>query len=249
MKRYIKKLLRESLIREDDDIKQKLISLIKTGDEDKIELAYAIGEGQGINMDEFVKSEYGDLLDMVSGNTIKDKLIHITNLDQLYLANKGLTSLPENIGNLTKLKALYLGGNKLETLPESIGKLKNLYFLSLGINKLKSLPESIRNLTNLNSLELGENQLTTLPDWIGKLTNLQVLTLSENQLTTLPKSIGNLTNLNELWLNDNPISDEEKKRINKILPNTEIYYMDLTDEEWLEYQDRLEREYWLEQED
>jgi hypothetical protein len=47
--------------------------------------------------------------------------------------------------------------------------------------------------------------------------------------------------LHELWLNDNPISDEEKKRINKILPNTEIYYMDLTDEEWLERQDWIER--------
>ena len=75
MKRYIKKLLRESLIREDDDIKQKLISLINSGDKNNIELAYEVGKGQGINMDEFVKSEYGYLLThAVKAKTIKDKL-------------------------------------------------------------------------------------------------------------------------------------------------------------------------------
>jgi Leucine-rich repeat (LRR) protein len=50
------------------------------------------------------------------------------------------------------------------------------------------------------------------------------LGLSFNRLTSLPDSIGNLTNLKRLALNFNPISDEEKVRIKKLLPNTKIYF-------------------------
>jgi len=111
MKLYIKKLLRESLISEDDDIKQKLMSLLNTGDKDNIELAYAIGEGQGINVDELVKSEYGDLLDILYGDTIKDKVSELFS-NELELSYSRLTSLPESIGKLKNLEVLHLSGNK-----------------------------------------------------------------------------------------------------------------------------------------
>jgi|15BtaG_2_1085339.scaffolds.fasta_scaffold19621_2 hypothetical protein len=38
MKHYIKQKPRESLLNEDGDIKQSIISLLKSGDEDNIEL-------------------------------------------------------------------------------------------------------------------------------------------------------------------------------------------------------------------
>ena len=75
----------------------------------------------------------------------------------LILSNKGLTSLPESIGNLTSLKSLVLENNQFTSLPESIGGLTNMEKLYLRDNALTSLPASIGNLTNLKVLDLDGN--------------------------------------------------------------------------------------------
>jgi leucine-rich repeat protein SHOC2 len=128
----------------------------------------------------------------------------VTELD---LQNRGLTMLPDSIGNLTDLTSLNLYGNSLTSLPESIGKLSKLVELSLGTNQLTSLPISISKLTRLVSLALSRNQFTTLPDRIADLSNLTRLYLNDNQLISLPANIGDLTKLTELYLNDNPWID------------------------------------------
>ena len=71
---------------------------------------------------------------------------------------------------------------------------------------------------------LGYNQLKSLPDSIGNLTNLKYLNLSKNQLKDLPESIGKLKKLQRLHLYGNQLSDEEKARIKKLLPDTDIYF-------------------------
>ena len=158
MKHYIKRLLRESLINEDDDIKQSIISLLKSGDIDNIDLAYMQGANFNINPDELVKSIYGELLlKQAEGKTIKDKLLNLTNLERLELDNNNLTSL-EGIENLTNLKWLDLSNNKLTSL-EGIKNLTNLEVLKLSNNKLTSL-KGIENLTNLEVLGLQNNPIS-----------------------------------------------------------------------------------------
>ena len=95
--------------------------------------------------------------------------------------------------------------------------------LNMTHNQLSFLPDSIGKLVNLEILYLGDNQLSSLPDSIGKLTNLKRLDLSGNQLTSLPDSIDKLNKLEELYLNGNKISKEEIKKIQSLLPKTEIF--------------------------
>jgi len=109
--------------------------------------------------------------------------------ETLSIPSNKLTSLPASIGNL-KCETLYLENNNLTSLPESIGNLK-CETLSIPSNELKSLPESIGNL-KCQYLHLENNNLTSLPESIGSL-KCQYLYLSYNNLTSLPESIGNLT--------------------------------------------------------
>ncbi len=124
----------------------------------------------------------------------------------LDLSAKGITQLPEQIGQLTNLQLLHLGGNQLSTLPEQIGQLVNLQRLDLSQNRLSTLPEQIAQLANLQELKVYGNQLTTLPEQLGRLTNLRTLFLDGNQLKRLPRSIGKLERLNQLDLGDDVIS-------------------------------------------
>ena len=125
---------------------------------------------------------------------------------ELSLAELGLSSIPEQIGNLTALTSLDLRGNPLTELPERIGDLTALTFLNLSHNQLTTLPESIGGLTALTFLYLIGNQLTTLPESIGGLNALTDLYLSDNRLTTLPESIGGLNALRGLYLGGNQLT-------------------------------------------
>jgi len=95
-------------------------------------------------------------------------VVHENCVIQLALSEKGLTSLPDIIGNLTSLTYLSLWINKLTYLPDTIGNLTLLKTLYLGFNQLTSLPDTIKNLTSLKKLWLYNNGLTTYPDNIKK---------------------------------------------------------------------------------
>ena len=198
MKGYIKKLLRESLIREElsDKEMNNLKRLIDSGQGDNIEMAFMIASGHGEDVENALFTYWYN--SMNGSNLTWDEL---KNLKKLGLYKTQLTSLPDSIGKLTNLKKLTLYKTQLTSLPDSIG-----------------------NLTNLDELVFWRSQLKSLPDWIGNLTNLEWLYLDDNNLTTLPEGIGNLTNLEWLGLSDNPISDKEKERIKELLPNTDIRF-------------------------
>jgi Leucine-rich repeat (LRR) protein len=99
-----------------------------------------------------------------------------------------------------------------------------VYKLNLSFNRLGTFPKEIGELKNLQELHSSSNQFSTLPKEIGELKNLRKLYLNENRLSTLPKEIGELKNLQSLDLKKNPISDTEKKRIQELLPECEIYF-------------------------
>jgi len=168
---------------------------------------------------------------------ILGKTYNIEKTISLDLSNKGLTSLPVEIGKLINLQYLYLNCNRLTCLPSEIGNLTNLRFLNLSKNSLMSLPPEIGNLTNLRRLYLEHNSLTSLPSEIGNLTSLEYLISIDNSLTSLPSEIGNLTSLKKLYLYTNSITklpteilkiknklgiDERSYEINNMDPDTEF---------------------------
>ncbi len=67
------------------------------------------------------------------------------NVIGLWLYHRGLTTLPESIGNLSSLEILGVDSNQLSALPESIGNLSSLEKLGVRGNQLSTLPESIGN--------------------------------------------------------------------------------------------------------
>ena len=77
----------------------------------------------------------------------------------VYLTGKGISQLPDEIGELANLRQLYLSTNKLTSLPESIGNLTNLHQLWLDGNQLTTLPSSLSRLKRMGELKLAGNPL------------------------------------------------------------------------------------------
>jgi len=85
-------------------------------------------------------------------------------LKTFLLYDRGITSIPESIGNLDSLDMIYFFENEIESVPESIGNLINLTFLDLGRNNISNIPDTIWGLENLTTLNFQENQLTSISD-------------------------------------------------------------------------------------
>ena len=109
-------------------------------------------------------------------------------------------------------------------LPEVFGTLTNLKILHINKNKLTGLPDSFGYLTSLEQLDIYRNQLTVFPEVLTSLPNLRQLNVAENSISNIPGSIQSLQSLTSLNLYDVPITEENKTRIQTLLPNCEIRY-------------------------
>jgi Leucine-rich repeat (LRR) protein len=71
---------------------------------------------------------------------------------------------------------------------------------------------------------MNNNQLTELPKEIGQLRNLLYLEIGNNKLMHLPDEIKYLVNLQELHVERNILSESEKEKIKRLLPDCVIYF-------------------------
>ncbi|NER98009.1 MAG: hypothetical protein F6J86_29885 [Symploca sp. SIO1B1] len=138
---------------------------------------------------------------------IPQEIGELTNLQSLDFRDNHITEIPEFICQLNSLKWLKFSKNKLTNIPEYIGQLTNLKLLDLSKNKLTEIPKFIGQLTSLEWLDLSENKITEIPEFIGQLTELELLDFSSSQLTKIPKFIGQLTNLEWLSLGENKVTE------------------------------------------
>ncbi|OJJ20911.1 hypothetical protein BKI52_10040 [marine bacterium AO1-C] len=166
------------------------------------------------------KSVHFDSLARVIYTIPQLERVRFENCKKFEISDGSLTLL----GRMRSLKSLTLRGCHLTELPKDISSLVNLTLLSFVDNHLKTIPRDIGKLKQLFGLSLSSNQLAQLPREIGDLSSLNILILSDNQLTTLPKEIAKLKQLKNLMLGGNPISEQEKTRLKKLLPNTIIHF-------------------------
>jgi len=188
-------------------------------DNDKI-YTFDLMQVEGKSHWDFIKKnralyEYKDLKQAIKEY---DKVLSID------VARQDLNKLSRKLKRLNKIVSCNLLGNQFISFPTVLTKLKTLDEISLSSNKLTQVTPKIGQLKNLRILIMNNNRLTELPKEIGELTNLLYLEIGNNQLTTLPDEIKYLTSLQELYIERNKLSESEKERIKKLLPNCVIHF-------------------------
>jgi len=158
-------------------------------------------------------------------------------LNELYLKENYISTIPKWFLNLNNLTFVHLGGNQITEIPEEIYLLDNLEFFDLSNNRLTEIPPTIGFVFNLVQLNVSDNELTAIPKGksilflysvnkyssvyccnleIGNLRKLEHLNISKNKLTRLPVEISTCVRLIELNLNDNPDVWHIPERISRI---------------------------------
>ena len=150
-----------------------------------------------------------------------NKLIYLTKLN---LFNNRITDIPSGFIDFNLLISLDMSSNRLTKINNMIGSFKYLEELKLNKNYIKTVDFAIGTLKNIKKIELKRNKLVAFPSHFLKLKQLEYLDLSENLITVFPENIGDMTGLKTLRLLGNEISKKEQKRIEKALPNCQIYF-------------------------
>ena len=129
-------------------------------------------------------------------------------LNELWLCNNVIHSIPAEISDLKQLTTLSLKGNLLKSIPLEIGNLQKLKRLLLGGNRLTDLPDSIRQLTVLNELDLSCNMFDSVPCVVCDLKSITRLNLAGNDFKFLSPQLRQLRSLTVLDLTHSVVREQ-----------------------------------------
>ena len=212
------------------ETRNKIISLIESGDKDNITLAVQLAKSQYNPLYQELyllcvyvftvkfrslgeEERYRRLKVVTSEENILDEIVDVLIQDQFILnmfeyPNKKNYPISETLKYMKNLKVLRLDCQKLNEIPEWIFKLHKLEALTLKDNNIKVVPKEINNLKNLKALELARNQLTEFPDVFG-CESLRSLYINVNQITHVSEEIADkieqLENFRSLGIYNNPV--------------------------------------------
>jgi Leucine-rich repeat (LRR) protein len=134
-----------------------------------------------------------------------------------------------DLKNFPNVQVLFINGTKSgveidlnSLLTQLADKPVTEFYLVRNYAGTRSIPESIGNLTKLKKLALYGNQISLLPNSIQNLTNLEELYLDVNPIERLPEGISRLKNLKMLGIAKTGISESERARIQKLVPDCKI---------------------------
>jgi Leucine-rich repeat (LRR) protein len=184
------------------------------------QLNFRLNKIEGKSYWDYIKKNRGlkEYSDLQLAINEADKVLSID------VGDKGIDKLPEQLSDLKNILSINLMGNNFTSFPTVLSRLTTLDEISLSTNQLKSVGKEIGQLKNLRILIMNNNSLSELPKEIGDLTNLLYLEIGNNRLKSLPDEIKYLTNLQELHVERNELSDGERQRIKRLLPNCVIHF-------------------------
>lgn len=174
---------------------EKIITLLKTGQPNNIELAYQLRSAAQISLWPLERG-IKDLLYLAKTQPVIDfddlylgQLCHILpEVIALSVYNPNLKELPKELSFMPNLRILELGNLPIQRLPDTLNDLKHLKSLSIKNTSIAVLPAGLSQLKHLTSLILLDNpHLTQLPDFLTDLPNLKTLRISKNLVGTVPK--------------------------------------------------------------
>lgn len=97
---------------------------------------------------------YRDFRDFPAG-----LLEHRESVQEVYLKENFIPSIPEWLFEFTNLRFIHLGGNMLQAIPDGICLLRNLEFLDVSRNQIKELPHTFSRMTKLNRFNCSDNRI------------------------------------------------------------------------------------------
>lgn len=182
-------------------------------------------------------------------SVIPSSIKRFKKIEEINLQSNNLTSLPKQFGRLktiqnlclrdnklseTSIKVIYslynlkdldLQGNNIAVLSNKVGNLKQLERLSVCDNPLKELPVELEHVKTIQQLGLGD--LHNL-NWtnafliLEKLPNLKRVGMYTMKLPTMPLGFDKLQQVDTFWLTFNSFDNNEKKRIQEMVPKAKI---------------------------
>jgi len=174
---------------------------------------YVISQVQQIKLDHnfisIIDKNLSHLSNLLSFDISDNNLVSISHhfiqaipallkLEELYLQNNQLISIPNELVDLVNLRILDIRNNNISYLP-SLSPLTRLEELHMSGNpefESFGFPLSILKLTNLKQLDISNNNLINLhPRIFEKLTKLEYLDVGGNKFTTNPQGMSNLESL------------------------------------------------------
>ncbi len=170
------------------------------------------------------------------------KPIHMAGLvknDSVFSTHTGYLksdTIPAEVFKMKGLKVLSISGSDcdyidtvrncwmIRAIPAEIKNLTHLKSLSLTLNAIRTIPAEISALKALKYLDLTDNAGLTDITNIAALENLEELSVYGCNLHAIPEEFGKLKKLRVLGLTGNQLSQIEKDKIKKLLPNCTIYF-------------------------
>lgn len=95
-------------------------------------------------------------------NFPEDLLEHRDSVEEIYLKENMIPSLPKWLFDFSNLRFIHLGGNLIEYIPADICMLENLEFLDVSNNRIRELPTTLRRMSKMKRFNVSDNKLTEL---------------------------------------------------------------------------------------
>ena len=149
--------------------------------------------------------------------SIPEEIRYLKNLEQLFIANGKLKTIPDGIGELEKLTDLEIYNcPEMTQFPMAITKIPSLESLNISNNRQMSATEIYNGLKAFASgasseviqiLYCSENNLEVVPEEFRLMKKIGLLDLSNNKIRKIEKAFGKDVNPVQLYLSNNQLEE------------------------------------------